>query len=90
MLNTMELYPPNYALEWRLQPDASTVAVGSGLYQILILMDHTEERQLRSLQLEVVTRCSAMGHYQSRSLCYSLLSQILLRHATWPLIRYRM
>ena len=49
MLNTMELYPPNYALEWRLQPDASTVAVGSGLYQIAILMDHIKERQLIGL-----------------------------------------
>ena len=49
MLNTMELFPPNYALEWRVQPDTSTVAVGSGLYQIAILPDYTKERQLIGL-----------------------------------------
>ena len=49
MLDTMSLHPPNYELEWRLQPDASSVAVGSGLYHILIFKDSSEERQLIGL-----------------------------------------
>ena len=49
MLYTMSLYPPNYDLEWRLQPDASTVAVGAGLYQIKVKEDFSEDRQLIGL-----------------------------------------
>ena len=49
MLDTMSLHPPNYDLEWRLHPDASSVAVGSGLYQIFINIDSSKERQLIGL-----------------------------------------
>ena len=50
MLNTMALYPPDYTLlEWLLQPNASTVAVGADLYQLAIKLDLSEERQLIGL-----------------------------------------
>ena len=45
MLHTMSLHLPNYDIEWRLQPDASSVAVGAGL----INEDLSEDRQLIGL-----------------------------------------
>ena len=75
MPSTMQLYPPNYAFEWRLQPDASTVAVGAGLYQIAVLPDHTEERQLIGLynQKDLLDHASCQRVYHQHICSYNVL-----------------